>query len=90
MMDVIRYRTDEGCYHGLHVKTGRVWVQLLLINGKGLRLTKIPKRDLRHVTVLTTPKLAAAKRDMKHAAQRFGCNKTVARILGIRHLRSVK
>jgi len=79
-MDVIRYRTDEGVFTGLQVNEGTKYLQIILMDSRGLRIRKVAKTEGRYITPLEYP-VKRAVRKFKSAGRRFGITKSARRAL---------
>jgi len=72
-MKVMRYRTDEGVFTVLLVKTGNKWAQVMFMDAAGIRIKRVPVADIeRYMWELECYPLQRAVRRFRAAGKRFG------------------
>ena len=69
-MKVVRYKTQDGVFTAILVKTGRRFSQVILMDSAGIRIRKVPKAEERYMTEIGYS-IAKAKRKFRDAAKRF-------------------
>jgi len=69
-MKVVRYRTEDGVFTVILVKTGRRYTQIIMMNSAGMRIQRVPKSEARFMTEIDYP-LNKAKKKYLAAARRF-------------------
>lgn len=75
-MNVIRYRTQDGSFTGIRVKTGRRYIQVILMDSSGIRVQSVPIAEGHYMKELDYP-IKQAKAHFRDAIKRFnpdGCS----------------
>lgn len=70
-MRVVTYRTEDGTYTALHVKTGRRYAQVVIMDSSGIRIRRVPKAEERFMTDLPDYSLEKAKEHFRNAVEKF-------------------
>ena len=69
-MKVVRYRTEDGVFTAIQVRTGRRYTQLILMDSAGMRIRSVPKAEEQYMAEIDYP-LERAKKKFLDAAKRF-------------------
>jgi len=79
-MQVVRYKTEQGVFTGIHIGDGRKFFQLILMDASGIRVIKEPlnnKRFLREIQYSA----AKARKLFRAAGRRFGISKAARKAI---------
>jgi len=79
-MQVVRYKTHNGTFTGIHVGDGRKFFKLILMDAAGIRIIKEPLGNKRFMTVLEY-RTAKARKLFRAAGRRFGITKSAKKAL---------
>ncbi len=79
--ELVRYRTNEGCYSSLvlHPERRRKFLKVVMLNGR-LRVCKVPLDEEEHMEPLPTSRTKARKA-FRHAANSLGCTPQARKIV---------
>ena len=70
MTSVVKYRTEDGVFTAIRVKTGRRYTQVILMDSSGMRIRRVPKSEEQFMRQIDYP-LERAKQKFLDAAKRF-------------------
>ena len=70
MTEVINYHTNDGVRRGMLIKTGRKYLQVIMMDYP-LRVRKVPLAEQKYMTVLEHYPLWKCKKHFRRAAKRW-------------------
>lgn len=70
MTSVVKYRTEDGVFTAIRVRTGRRYTQIILMDSSGMRIRRVPKSEEQFMAEIDYP-LERAKSKFLDAAKRF-------------------
>jgi len=70
-MRLVNYKTEDGIYTALHVKTGRRYAQVVVMDSSGIRIRRVPKDEERFMRELPDYPIEKAKEHFRNAVKKF-------------------
>jgi len=69
-MQVVKYRTEDGVFTAIRVKTGPKYTQVITMDSSGIRIRRVPKSEEKYMTDIDYPPKRAQKK-FRSAVRRF-------------------